>query len=76
MLEVNLFLAICHVPSDQTSKVSVRTEKQVLSCRDEQTFEYNLVIETRKNGETVLEYAPELKKLYDKAHARRDKETT
>ena len=30
---------------------------------------------TQKSGETVEEYAAELKRLYDKAHARRDRET-
>ena len=39
------------------------------------TFGVQFSHRNQKNGETVEEYAAELKKLYDKAHARRDKET-
>ncbi|MEW8548674.1 MAG: hypothetical protein AB2693_34670, partial [Candidatus Thiodiazotropha sp.] len=39
------------------------------------TFGVQFSRRNQKNGETVEEYAAELKKLYDKAHARRDKET-
>ena len=39
------------------------------------TFGVQFSRRNQKIGETVEEYAAELKKLYDKAHARRDKET-